>query len=113
MKLRSSIALSLAGSALLFATSAYAQATLPAPPVPPMACENPGNPPANSSPAMARFQKKVDEYKVCVNDYAKTTGAKANEYADAARAYSNAANEAIDGYNTYIKALNEKTNSTK
>lgn len=78
--------------------------------VPAMNCEKPGDS-AGIEPSNAqqqRFQKKVDAYKVCVNDYAKAMGAKANEYVDLARSYSNAANGAIESYNAYVTALNEK-----
>ena len=95
-----------------------AMAQQPAPGAPvvvaPMDCPNPGSPPLDkASPGMARFSKRVEEYKVCVNKYAAANGAKANEFADQARAYSDAANKAIDDYNAYVTQLNESTKSDK
>lgn len=103
------VSLAAIGAALSFAP-ARAQTTPPAVAVPQMQCEKPGDSPGvDPSPTqMNRFQKRVDDYKVCVNDYAKTTGAKANEYAELARAHANAANTAIEGYNAYVTELNEK-----
>lgn len=109
------IAVCLAG---LLASSAHAQqpapATTPSVDVPPMTCTVPGSPPLDRAGSdMGRFQKRVDDYKVCVNQYTQSTGAKANEYAAQSRAYADAANKAIDDYNTYVTALNEATKSTK
>ena len=112
MRFGTTLATSLAGLTLLVATSAHGQAASDAPPVanvPPMQCEKPGNPPLDQA-QMLRFGKRVDEYKLCVNEYARTMGAKGNEYADIARVYTNAANGAVDQYNEYVKDLNEKTN---
>ncbi len=99
--------------------SAHAQQPAPTPPttavtVPPMTCESPGAAPIGPpGPSFTRFQKRVDDYKVCVNQYAAAAGAKSNEFADQARAYADAANKAIDSYNAYVTALNESTKSTK
>ncbi len=96
---------------MLLATAAHGQAApapLPPPVIPPMQCEKPGNPPLDQA-QMLRFGKRVDEYKLCVNEYARQMGAKGNEYADIARVYTNAANGAVDQYNEYVKDLNEKT----
>ena len=104
-------------AAAVFALSAHAQQTAPTPAptasavaVPPMQCEKPGdNPGIDPSQAQInRFQKKVDDYKLCVNGYAKTTGEKSNELADMARAYAAAANGAIEEYNAYVTALNAR-----
>ena len=104
-------------AAAVFALSAYAQQGAPAPVlaagavvVPPMQCDKPGDN-AGIEPSQAqvnRFQKKVDDYKLCVNGYAKTMGAKSNEHADMARTYAAAANGAIEEYNAYVTALNAK-----
>ena len=105
-----------------FAFAACSSATLaqqaaggPANPgsIPAMNCENPGDS-AGIEPNYAqiqRFQKKIDVYKLCVNDYAKAMGAKANEHVEIAKTYSNAANGAIESYNTYVTALNAKQKS--
>ena len=115
MKLTIRSAASLSASlTVLFAASAHAQQPAATVEVPSMNCPSPGSPPLDrASPDMARFQKRVDEYKVCVNQYASTTGAKANEYAAQSRAWSDAANKAIDDYNAYVTKLNEATKSTK
>lgn len=107
--------------AAVFALSAHAQQGAPAPAsastpaasavaIPAMQCEKPGDNPGiePNQAQINRFQKKVDDYKLCVNAYAKSTGAKANEFADSARAYSAAANGAIEEYNAYVTALNAK-----
>lgn len=111
--LRSAAAL----SACLLAVAAvpsHAQQPASSADVPVLNCTNPGFPPLDrASPEMGRFQKRVDAYKVCVNDYTKTVGAKSNELAAQAQVYSDAANKAIDDYNTYVTSLNEKTKSTK
>ncbi|MGI9025094.1 MAG: hypothetical protein ACR2GP_05860 [Burkholderiaceae bacterium] len=115
-------ALSTCAAALLalFALSAHAQQSTPAPAhaapaattvaVPPIQCEKPADTPLldPSSAHLKRFQKQVDDYKVCVNEYSRSMGAKSNEYADQARAYAAAANGAIDDYNTYVTALNAR-----
>ena len=54
------------------------------PTIPPMQCEKPGNPPLDQA-QMLRFGKRVDEYKLCVNEYARQMGAKGNEPSAAAR----------------------------
>ena len=99
----------------VFAFPAYAQQPAPAPSassvvVPPMKCEKPADTPLldPSSTHIKRFQKQVDDYKTCVNEYSRAMGAKSNEYNDQARAYSAAANGAIDDYNTYVTALNAR-----
>lgn len=108
-------------AAAVVALSAHAQqsAPVPAPPptpsagavaVPPMQCDKPGDN-AGIEPNQAqinRFQKKVDDYKLCVNGYAKSMGAKSNEFAEMARTYAAAANGAIEEYNAYVTALNAK-----
>lgn len=82
--------------------------------VPAMDCPVPGFAPLDKSGTeMTRFQKRVDEYKVCVNKYAAANGAKANELADQSRAHADAANKAIDDYNAYVTKLNESSKSTK
>ncbi len=108
-------ALSTCAAALLtlFALSAHAQQPAPAAStvvVPPMQCEKPADTPLldPSSTHIKRFQKQVDDYKLCVNEYSRVMGAKSNEYADQARAYAAAANSAIDDYNTYVTALNAR-----
>lgn len=82
--------------------------------VPQIECQSPGFAPLDKAGSdMTRFSKRVDEYKICVNAYVKSTGAKSNEYADQARAYGDAANKAIEDYNAYITKLNESTKSDK
>lgn len=100
---------------VLCSLSAFAQQpAAPAVDVPPMTCVSPGSAPIDrASPSMTRFSKRVEEYKVCVNQYTAMVGAKANDLAAQSRAYSDAANKAIDDYNAYIIALNESTKSTK
>jgi hypothetical protein len=100
--------------ALAFVASSYAQDPAPAPAplaAPPMDCQKPGDfaPLDRSSPEAGRFQKKLEEYKVCVGAYARTNGAKANELAAQSRVYSDAANKAIDDYNAYVTQINDKT----
>lgn len=103
--------------ALLLASAAQAQqpaapAAAPNVDVPAMSCVNPGSPPLDRAGSdMTRFSKRVEDYKVCINEYTRSTGAKANELAAQSRAYADAANKAIDDYNTYVTALNEKTKS--
>lgn len=108
-------------AAAALALSAHAQQSTPTPPVPaasavvvpPMQCEKPGDN-AGIEPNQAqinRFQKKVDDYKLCVNGYAKSMGAKSNEFADMARTYAAAANGAIEEYNAYVTSLNAKFKS--
>ncbi len=76
--------------------------------VPPSTCTKPGFVPLDkSSPDMGRFQKRFDEYKICVQAYAETNRAKSEEIGAQARAYSDAGNKAIDEYNTYVNALND------
>lgn len=79
--------------------------------VPPMQCEKPPATPLidPSSVHIRRFQQQVDDYKACVKEYARSMGAKSNEYADQARAYAAAANGAIDSYNVYVTDLNART----
>jgi hypothetical protein len=111
MKFGTTLAASMAGLAMLVVASAHGQGAPAAPAmptIPPMQCEKPGNPPLDQQ-QMLRFGKRVDEYKLCVNEYARQMGTKGNEYADIARAYTNAANGAVDQYNEYVKDLNEKT----
>ena len=95
-------------SSAALAQQAAAGSTNPA--IPPMNCEKPGDS-AGIEPNYAqqqRFQKKVGTYKLCVDDYAKAMSAKADEYVEIAKTYTNAANGAIDSYNTYVTALNAK-----
>ena len=118
---RAASAIGAVGLLALFALPAYAQSTAaPAAPVAPaapavvispMKCEKPADTPLldPSSTHIKRFQKQVDDYKVCVNEYSRAMGAKSNEYADQARAYAAAANGAIDDYNTYVNALNARS----
>ena len=107
----------LASAFTAFSSTALAQqaAAGPATPVtiPAMTCENPGEG-AGIEPSYAqvqRFQKRIDAYKSCVNDYAKAMGAKASEYADVAKTYTNAGNAAIESYNAYVTGLNAKQKS--
>lgn len=111
-----SIAAASACLAGLLATSAPAQQPAPTPAVevPAMTCPSPGGLPVDRGGAeMGRFQKRVDDYKVCVNEYTKATGAKANEYAAQSRAYAEASNKAIDDYNAYVTGLNEASKAGK
>ena len=111
--IRSLAALSASVTMLCAVPSAIAQQPAPAAAavvVPPMNCENPGAVPIGpQGPAMTRFQKKVDDYKICVNQYVAATGAKSNEFNEQARVYRDAANKAIDDYNAYVTKLNEAT----
>ncbi len=103
----------------LFALPLHAQQTTTAPvapatttvAVPPMQCEKPADAPLlePSSAQLKRFQKQVDDYKTCVNEYSRSMGAKSNEAADQARAFAAAANGAIDNYNAYVTDLNART----
>lgn len=99
------IACASAASAQQAATGSTSPSAVPA-----MNCEKPGDSvgiePSNAQ--QQRFQKKIDAYKACVSDYAKAMGAKANEYVDLAKTYSNAANAAVESYNAYVTALNER-----
>lgn len=82
--------------------------------VPQSTCKEPGFAPLDrNSPDMGRFQKRFDEYKVCVQAYAAANQAKATEYETQARAYSDAANKTIDAYNSYVNNLNDANKSTK
>ncbi len=118
-------ALSATAAALLvaFACAAQAQQTAPAPAtansstpaappvaIPAMQCEKPADSHLADPTAahLKRLQKEVEQYKVCVNDYAHAMGAKANEFADQSRAYATAANGAIESYNTLVTELNAK-----
>ena len=100
--------------AALAAVSSFAALAQTAAEPPTMNCPNPGSSPLDrASPDMNRFQKRVEEYKVCVNTYAASTGAKANDYAAQSKTWSDAANKAIDDYNAYVTKLNEATKSPK
>ena len=97
------------------ACAAFAQQPAPAAAsagvIPTMNCEKPGDS-AGIDPTHAqvvRFQKKVDAYKDCVNDYVKAMGAKANEYSALAKTYIDAGNGAIQNYNAYVNALNAQS----
>ena len=96
------------------ACAAFAQQPAPAvasaEAVAPMNCEKPGDSAGIelSNAQVVRFQKKLDAYKNCVNEYAKAMGAKANEHAGLAKNYAAAANGAIEDYNVYATALNAK-----
>lgn len=104
----------------LFASSVHAQQSAPAPAaapaanavaVPPISCEKPPPTPGidPGSAQIKRFQKQVEDYKTCVNEYARAMGVKSNEYAAQARAYAAAANGAIDEYNTFATDLNARS----
>ena len=111
---RATATASLAFFAAVFALPAGAQQAAPAPAsavvVPPMSCDKPADTPLlnPSSSHIQRLQKQIETYKLCVNEYSRSMGAKSNEAADQARAYAAAANGAIDDYNTYVTALNER-----
>ena len=82
--------------------------------VPAMTCEKPGALPLDrASPDMGRFQKRMDAYQGCVNEYARAQAAKANAYAAQSRAYGEAANKTIDDFNAYVADLNERTKGDK
>lgn len=98
----------------------HAQQTAPAPAstpaanavaVPTMPCEKPPPTPGiePSAAQLRRFQKQIDSYRICVNEYARAMAAKSNEHADQARAYAAAANGAIADYNSYVNELNART----
>ena len=75
-----------------------------------MDCPTPGNVP-KPQPGMntaEKFQKKVEDYKKCVNTYSMSLRAQATDHAQTAKAYSDASNAAIESYNTYVNMLNEQ-----
>ncbi len=96
---------------------ANAQTAAPAAPptatpvvVPVMDCPTPGDVP-KAQPGMntmERFQKKVDDYKKCINAYSLSLRAQANDHAQTAKAYSDASNAAIESYNAYVNKINEQ-----
>lgn len=112
-----SAALLTACLAAFAAQVAVAQQPAPTPAaveVPPSTCKDPGFVPIDkASPEMGRFQKRVDEYKVCVQAYVQANRVKSNEFEVQARAYADAANKSIDEYNTYVNGLNDATKTTK
>lgn len=96
---------------------ATAQTTAPAavsaaPPVavPAMDCPTPGDvpKPVAGMNTVERFQKKVDDYKKCVNTYSLSLRTQAQDHAQTAKAYSDASNAAIEGYNAYVNKINEQ-----
>lgn len=77
--------------------------------VAPNTCVKPGDAPPvdRTGTELPKFQKRLDAYKACVNEYAAANGAKANDFAAQSRAYSAAANKAIEDYNAYVTMLND------
>ena len=101
----------LAGAPLV----ATAQTAAPAPAatpvvVPAMDCPTPGDvpKPVAGMNTAERFQKKVDDYKKCVNTYSMALRTQAIEHQQTAKAYSDASNAAIEGYNAYVNKINEQ-----
>jgi hypothetical protein len=94
-----------------FAWSAAAQT--PAPPVPPNPCEKPTDyvPIEGTSDQMARVQKRMDAYHVCINDYVKGVSGKAKDLVAQAQAYQEAGNSAINTYNEYVQEMNKRIKS--
>lgn len=96
---------------------ATAQTAAPAAPaaatpvtVPTMDCPTPGDvpKPVAGMNTMEKFQRKVDDYKKCVNTYALSLRAQATDHAQTAKAYSDASNAAIEGYNAYVGKINDQ-----
>ena len=77
--------------------------------VPPMNCPKPSDfmPNFKTTQELNRFNKSLDVYKSCVNDYVKANSTKATELAAQANAYNDAANDQIKGFNAYMVELNE------
>jgi hypothetical protein len=112
--LRSFAALSL--FALVGVAHAQTPAAAPAVTVPPNPCEKPSDyvpVGGGNSGDIAKISKRIDTYKVCINTYAQGNNAKAAELAAQAQAYQEAGNKAIDEFNTYVQAINAKTNGPK
>ena len=103
-------AVSAAFAALVLALPAAAQQATPAPvAVAPMTCTKPADfmPTFRSSQELARFQKSLDVYKTCVDQYVQANSTHANQLVAEARAYNDSANEAIKNFNAYMTELNE------
>ncbi len=102
--IRSSVVL----STLLLAGSAHAQQAAVAD-IPPYDCKKPGEyqPIDKSGPEQARFVKRRDAYKTCVDEYAKVARAKVAELSAEADAWNAAGNKAIDEFNAYVQQSNQ------
>jgi hypothetical protein len=117
--IRSFAALSLTLSICAIGT-VHAQTPAAAPAAPVAVAPNPCETPSDYVPVgggsgsdIAKITKRIDAYKVCVNDYSQSENAKAADLVKQAQAHQDAGNKAIDDYNTYVQAMNKKTNGPK
>lgn len=118
-------------SMMVVAQTVSAQDATPDAGPPPVDCPKPAGvmPVKGTKTEMAQYQKRIDDYKACVNVYAaanmtkakelqaqaqalqtqaQNTQTKAQSTQTQAQAYATAANGAIDEFNAYVTALNRQ-----